>query len=160
MTKINTIIPLDDIGLFRKRRAHEQMSQRERAEQIRGQFAHCMDNALNGTCCMMPYLCAHGASVLSCAHLHVDYANFTGGGIPLTGRARTTFDARLRAIGTLVYKADYPHLGSMPGDVHLPALQKISQFTGGPRKTARPAKGKPRRAAPKKSGGWLSRLFG
>jgi hypothetical protein len=156
----STRIPLDDIGLFRKRRSHEQMSQRERAEQIRDQFAECMDNArTNG--CVMPMLCAFGDPDLRCVHLHVDYANFTGAGIPLTRRARATFDARLRAIGTQVYRSVSGQLGPLPGDVHLPALQKISTFTGGPRKAAaRPAKGKPRRAAPKKSGGWLSRLFG
>lgn len=159
--KINTIIQLDDIGLFRKRRSHERMSQRERAEQIRDQFAHCMDNALTVVSyCCMPGLCASGDSSLSCAHLHVDYANFTGGGIPLTGRARTTFDARLRAIGTLVYKEQTGFSHPMPGDIHIPSLQKIAHFTGGPRKTARPANSKPRRAAPAKKSGWLSRLFG
>lgn len=158
----NTIIQLDDIGLFRRRRSHERYSQRERAEQIRDEFARCMDRARRHNDCVMPMLCAHGETELICNHLHVDYANFTGGGIPLTGRARTTFDARLRAIGTLVYKEQGGYTFPMPGDVHVPALQKIAHFTGGPRKAAaRPAKGKPRRGAPpKKSGGWLSRLFG
>lgn len=156
MTKINTIIQLDDIGLFRKRRSHELYSQRERAEQIRDAFAHCMDNALNGTYCVMPDLCALGEPCLSCAHLHVDYANFTGRGIPLPMRARTKLDARLRAIGTLVYRQKESVYGSLPGDIHIPSLQRISQFTGTRGALLSAA---PKRAA-KKSGGWLSRLFG
>lgn len=165
MSKINTTIQLDDIGLFRKRQRNESMSQRERAEQIRDEFQRCMDRALFHNDCCMPYLCAHGCDSLGCAHLIVDYTNFTGKGIPLPMRARTKFDARLRAIGTLIYRqqsgmAQQSFLGSpLPGDIHIPSLQQIKHFTGGPRKSTPKPKAKPR-AAPAKRPGFLSRLFG
>lgn len=157
-----TRIKLEDLPLFKNRRPHEMLSQYERACQIRDQFAECMQNALNGNRCIMPMLCAYGEAQLTCAHLFVDYANFTGGGIPLTGAARSRIDKRLRGLGTQIYRATNCVSGALPGDVHVASLQKIAHFTGGPRKAAaRPAKGKPRRSAPpKKSGGWLSRLFG
>lgn len=154
---INVIIPLDDIGLFRKRRSHELFSQRERAEQIRAQFAECMTNTLNGIYCYMPDLCANGALDLRCAHLHVDYANFTGNGIPLPMRARTKFDSRLRAIGTQVFREQTSARGPLAGDIHIPSLAKIAEFTG-TRGAPRRPKGK-HRAAPKRSG-FFARLFG
>lgn len=101
---IDVVLRLDDIGLFKKPRGREVKSQYQRACEIRDQFAHCMRNALCGNGCVMPYLCAYGDSSLSCAHLTVDYANFTGKGIPLTRRSAALIDQRLRAIGTLVYR--------------------------------------------------------
>lgn len=160
MTKINTIIQLDDMGLFKNPRKHEQLSQYQRAVLVRDGFAECMTNALNGRCCVLPGYCADGKAELSCIHLRVDYLKFVAGGIPLTKRTRALFDERLRAIGTLVYReqcgmSNAP-LGVFPGDIHIPSLQRISQFTGtrrAPRKAAAPKR-------TKKSGGWLSRLFG
>lgn len=158
---IDVYLRLDDIGLFKKRRPHETLSQRERAEQIRDQFAHCMTAALRWQHCIMPNLCASGEDVLLCEHLHVDYSNFTQrvdgqGGIPLTGRARKLIDARLRAIGTQVYRKEYgiADSASLPGDIHMPALQKVSTFTGTRKAASRP------RAAANKESGFLGRLLG
>lgn len=144
----NTIIQLDDIGLFRRRRSHELYSQRERAEMIRDEFARCMDRALIHADCVMPGLCAHGDPVLSCAHLHVDYRNFTGNGIPLPKDRRVKLDSRLRAIGTQIYRLQTSACGPLPGDIHIPSLQQVRHFTG-----------TRKRPPAKRSGGWLSSLF-
>jgi len=162
MAAIDIVLKLDDVGLFKRPRKHEITSQYQRACEVRDQFAHCMANALRHHYCVMPELCAHGHALLSCAHLHVDYKNFTGSGIPLTGQARRIIDARLRAIGTLVYREHSRwHMGSLPGDIHLPALQRISHFTGGARKPAT-ANSRTRKASSgkKSGGGLLARLFG
>jgi hypothetical protein len=158
---IDVVLKLDDIGLFKKRRKREIQSQYERAVEVRDQFAECMQNALRYRYyCVMPDLCARGNALLSCNHLLVDYANFTGHGIPLTGQARRIIDARLRAIGTLVYREQsmFP-TGALAGDIHLPALNRISHFTGGARKAG--ARSQTRKATSGKSGGGLlGRLFG
>jgi len=153
-----------DVGMFRKARPHETQSQYERAMQIQQQFAHCMTRALRHRDCDMPSLCAHGNEVLLCAHLRVDYANFTQrvdgqGGIPLTGRARKTIDARLRAIGTLVYRDEYDFFapGSLPGDIYVPQLQRINSFTGTRKTSGAQASA---RTPAGKDGGLLGRLLG
>lgn len=157
---IDVVLKLDDVGLFKRPRKHEITSQYQRACEVRDQFATCMSNALRHHYCVMPELCAHGRDLLSCAHLHVDYAHFTGSGIPLTGKARRIIDARLRAIGTLVYREQSRwHMGSLPGDIHLPALQRISHFTG-TRQAAAARKPATRKAPSGKSGGLLAALFG
>jgi len=157
---IDVYLRLDDLPLFKKPRKHERLSQYQRACEVRDAFAHCMTNALQGVYCCMPEMCALGDKVLSCNHLHVDYSNFTGSGIPLTGRARTLIDARLRAVGTLVYRGqNLQNIGSLPGDIHLPALARIASFPA-PRKARAPA-GAPRKQPPTgKSGGFFGRLFG
>ena len=160
---IDVVLRLDDIGLFKKRRQHEQYSQYERACAVRDQFAECMHNALNGNGCVMPDLCANGDSSLHCAHLHVDYANFSGKGIPLTGRARSLIDARLRAIGTLVYRGQSGFSvipkGSLAGDVHVAALQRISSFTGR-RKSSGARAPVAKRAGSRKERSFVGRLLG
>jgi hypothetical protein len=132
---IDVYLKLDDVGLFKKPRKHEVMSQYQRAGEVRDQFAECMSNALRHRHCVMPELCAYGHDPLSCVHLHVDYANFSGSGIPLTGKARKVIDARLRAIGTLVFREHADVTGPLPGDIHVPALARISAFTS-PRKSS------------------------
>jgi hypothetical protein len=154
---IDVYLRLDDVGLFKKPRPHEQLSQYQRAVQVRDQFATCMRNALRHHYCVMPELCAHGDAVLDCAHLTVDYSNFTGNGIPLTGRARTIIDARLRAIGTLVFRRQTGFRGALPGDIHVPALSRISSFPG-QRQRSGAAGAKPARAS--KDGGLVGRFFG
>lgn len=139
---IDVNIKLSDLGLFKKPRKNirgETMSQYERALQIRDAFAHCMSNAMNGTYCIMPDLCASGAAHLDCAHLTVDYSNFTGHGIPLPRREASIIDGRLRATGTLVYRHIYGSAngGTCPGDIHMPALAKKT-FPGQKRKAAPP----------------------
>lgn len=158
-------IKLDDIGLFKTiRNSREKISQRDRAIAIRDQFAECMNNAIDGNGCIMPELCANGAGVLKCAHLCVDYSNFTGGGMPLTGAAKTRIDQRLRAIGTMVRRVQMlgsrylEEMGRYPGDVHIQALNKISSFEeqrGGATRS-RVAKPSPK----KKSGGFFARVLG
>lgn len=168
---IDVVLRLDDIGLFKKPRRHESKSQYQRACEIRDQFAECMRNALNGNGCVMPELCACGDAMLSCVHLTVDYANFTGAGIPLTKRSAALIDQRLRAIGTLVYRGGATgNLGTYPGDVHIAALSRISSFqgtrNGGHRSTAKTAKrsslpaSSARAAVRGTNGGFFSRLFG
>jgi hypothetical protein len=125
---IDVYLKLDDVGLFKKARKHEVMSQYQRACDVRDQFAVCMTNALRRHYCVMPELCAYGIELLSCAHLHVDYVNFSGNGIPLTGRSRKIIDERLRAIGTLVFRQQNSCPGALPGDIHVPALKRISAF--------------------------------
>lgn len=153
-TSVSVYMNLDDIGLFRKRRSHEVMSQRERAEQIRDAFGDCMRNTIGKSICIMPSLCGLGNPSLSCAHLLVDYANFTGSGIPLTGKARAQIDGRLRAIGTLVYRTEaaLSKTEALAGDIHLPALGKTT-FPAGVRRGAM------KKAQPKPAG-FLARLFG
>lgn len=151
---INVYLMLADVGLFKKPRKHERLSQYARACEVRDQFAECMTNALRHKHCVMPQLCADGDAVLSCEHLHVDYSNFSGAGIPLTGKARRTIDARLRAIGTLVFRQQTGITGSLPGDIHVPALARCASFTG-QRKTSAS-----KRAAADQGGGFFSRLFG
>lgn len=184
-------IRLSDIGLFTKRRAHEQFSQRERAVQMQQQFAHCMRDALAGNGCIMPGLCANSQSLdeqLSCAHLYIghgppgvaysgmliiDLDNFTGNGIAMPRDRQEKILKRLRAIGTLVYRAETRReecaLGAFPGDVFLRHLDKVSTFTGGPRRNRSQAQqvrragvqaSSARRAAARCNRGFLSRLFG
>jgi hypothetical protein len=158
---INVLLPLDDIGLFKTPRGSEIKSQFQRACEVRDQFAECMTNALaDRFYCCMPDLCAKGREQLSCVHLTVDYQKFFDGGKPLTGKAREKIDARLRAIGTLVYRQQMG-LGatdSLPGDVHVPALDRISAFPARRKATgARAATGAP---ATRKRSGALSRLIG
>ena len=177
-------IRLSDIGLFTKRKAHEHFSQRERAVQIQQQFAHCMRNALAGNGCIMPSLCANSQSLdepLSCGHLYIghgpppfaysgmlliDLDNFTGNGIAMPIDRQQKILKRLRAIGTLVYRAETRcedcALGAFPGDVHIPALARISAFPA----RRKPPAGAPRkrsqvpRARGKGGGGLLGRIFG
>ena len=171
---LDVVLKLDDIGLFKQPRGRESKSQYQRACEIRDCFAHCMRNALNGNGCCMPELCAVGDPSLSCVHLTVDYANFTGAGIPLTRRAAELIDQRLRAIGTLVYRGGsvssaHP-LGTYPGDVHIAALSRIASFPGkkpgGSRPPAKKRKrssgqaSSVRRAAARDNRGFFSRLFG
>jgi hypothetical protein len=171
---IDVVLRLDDIGLFKNPRGRESKSQYQRACEIRDQFADCMRNALCGNGCVMPDLCATGASSLACAHLSVDYANFTGTGIPLTKRSAALIDQRLRAIGTLVYRGGevssaHP-LGTYAGDEYIAALSRISSFpgrrTGGSGSTAKKVKrsrlptSSTRRAAARGNRGFFSRLFG
>lgn len=169
---IDTELRLSDIGLFKKPRKHEEFSQYQRACQIRDRFAKCMNDALVSHACDLPDKCARGDDFLACAHLVVDYTNFTQrvnehgeriGGIPLTGLARKKIDARLRAIGTLVYRIESGYdgpIGSLPGDIYIPELDKISTFTGTRKATgARKAKSRSRAAASKESG-LLGRLLG
>lgn len=171
---IDVVLKLDDIGLFKQPRGRESKSQYQRACEIRDCFAHCMRNALNGNGCVMPDLCAHGDASLSCVHLTVDYANFTGKGIPLTRRSAALIDQRLRAIGTLVYRggevsSGHP-LGTYAGDVHIAALSRISSFQGNrPGRSGSSAKkakrtsvqaSSARRAAARDNRGFFSRLFG
>jgi len=148
---IDVYLRLDDIGLFKRVRKHERLSQYQRACEVRDAFAHCMTNALRHNYCVMPELCAQGQAVLDCAHLTVDYANFTGHGIPLTKHAAAKIDARLRAIGTLVYREQNRVFGALPGDIHLPALARISSF---------PAQKSRARAATSKDRGFFGRLLG
>jgi hypothetical protein len=124
---IDVVLKLDDLGLFKRRRKHEQLSQHERACQVRDQFAQCMKNALRWRCCIMPEYCAHGSD-LACEHLIVDYSNFSGAGIRLTGSSQKLIDARLRAIGTLVFRRQTGFKGPVAGDIHVPALARISTF--------------------------------
>lgn len=191
-TNVSVYVNLDDIGLFKKRRAHELMSQRERAEQIRDAFAHCMCNALQSGVCIMPGLCANNEPRI-CAHLTfiesaghagqlisklgqalgtvhlaspnvIDYGNFTGNGIPLTGRARTQIDGRLRAIGTLVHRSEMSsRLGgkdAYAGDVWVPLLDKTTFPAGARRKAGAPKRAVAKPKAKAKSRGWLASLFG
>lgn len=154
---IDVYFKLDDIGLFKKPRKHEVMSQYQRAVNIQQQFAHCMLHVRQNSCCM-PDLCAHGIRILCCAHLHVDYSNFTGHGIPLTKHAAKKIDERLRAIGTLVYRDVTGVKNSLPGDIHVPSLTRISSFPGqrkGGGKRAATAK----QSAPKQKG-FLAWFFG
>jgi len=126
------------------------------------------------TYCVMPELCATGAACLECNHLVVDYSNFTGRGIKLPRRAATLIDERLRATGTLVYRNEswtaWP-MGSLAGDVHLPALQRISSFPSQRNGTQNkrgakhpPASRSARTRVPKpatgKDPGFFGRLFG
>jgi hypothetical protein len=154
---IDVVLKLDDVGLFKKRRKHELLSQFERACQVRDQFAECMNNALRRRDCVMPEWCAHGHDPLLCAHLYVDYSNFSGSGIPLTGRARSVIDARLRAIGTLVFRQQTGWSGPLAGDIHLPALARIAAF---PSKRKVAGKSTSVTKARGKNGGLLGRLVG
>jgi hypothetical protein len=154
---IDVYLRLDDVGLFKKPRKHEVMSQYQRACEVRDQFAECMSNALRHNCCIMPGLCAQGHAVLDCAHLRVDYSNFTGQGIPLTKHAAEKIDARLRAIGTLVFRKQTGFTGPLPGDIHVPALARISAFPS----TRQPAAGRARsQTTAVKNRGFMGRLFG
>lgn len=165
---IDVVLKLDDVGLFKQPRGRESQSQYQRACEIRDCFAHCMRNALNGNGCVMPELCACGDPTLSCVHLTVDYANFTGAGIPLTKRSALLIDQRLRAIGTLVYRGGavssaHP-LGTYPGDVHIAALSRISSFQGtgraaGSAKRKRVSASRPSAKKTKRSG-LLAWMFG
>ena len=160
---IDVYINLDDIGLFRRARKHEGLSQYDRAKQVRDQFAHCMTNAMRcHAYCVMPELCANGVTDLRCLHLHVDYSNFTGRGIKLTRNAAKLIDERLRATGTLVYRNEawdaWP-LGSLAGDIHLPALARIASFPA-PRTARTLAGAAPKQPPPRKRGGFFGRLFG
>lgn len=171
---IDVVLKLDDIGLFKNPRGRETQSQYQRACEIRDQFAHCMRNALNGNGCVMPQLCAYGDSSLSCVHLTVDYANFTGKGIPLTKRSASLIDQRLRAIGTLVYRggevSSVHPLGTYRGDEHIAALSRISSFpgrrTGGVGSTAKKIKrsrlppSSASRGMRSNNSSFFSRLFG
>jgi len=128
LDKVGIYLPLDDIGLFKKPRKHEAKSQYQRACEVRDAFAHCMQGALHSHYCCMPELCAMDDKSLSCAHLTVDYRNFTGSGTPLTGNARRLIDARLKAIGTLVARRTSTLTGPLPGDIYIPELKRISTF--------------------------------
>jgi hypothetical protein len=156
--EIDVVIRIDDLPLIKRVRGRkEKLSQYERACQIRDQFAHCMRNALCSNACDMPGLCAN-CQTLHCAHLYVDYANFTGNGIPLTKFAQDRFHARLIAIGTQVYRAQSPEIiFPLPGDKYIKSLERVSHFTG-KRKTSRAPAAKRARAG--KTGGFFSRLFG
>lgn len=153
---IDVVIRINDLPLIKRVRGrNEQLSQYERACQIRDQFADCMRNALCSNGCIMPGLCAN-CETLDCAHLYVDYSNFTGHGLPLTKFARERFHARLIAIGTQVYRAQNPVIFPLPGDKYIKSLERVSHFTG-QRKTSRVPAAK---RAPGKGGGLVGRFFG
>lgn len=167
MAKPDVYLRIDDLPLFKKARSKfrgETMSQYERAQQIRKAFAECMTNTLGGIYCSMPASCATGDPKLICYHLDVDYSNFSGHGIPLTGHARTMIDSRLRAIGTLVYRYQMGQsgsIGALPGDIHLPALNKVRTFTGGKHKApAQAPVAGPAAPLPPAKSGFFGRLFG
>jgi len=163
---IDVYLRLDDLPLFKKKKPHEQMSQYQRAVQIRDQFAKCMSDALVSHACDLPDKCARGDDFLACVHLVVNYDFFTQkvnergeliGGIPLTGMARKKIDARLRAIGTQVYREESGYdgpLGSLPGDRYISDLERISSFAGTRKASAS------KRASAGKDGGLLGRLLG
>lgn len=160
MAIVDVNLRLDDLGLFRKRMKGETSSQYERAVIVRNAFAHCMHEHLRNHHCVMPYYCAHG-SELSCCHLQVDYMDFIGRGpsgrnLPLPIDRQVKIDSRLRGIGTLVYREVDKYNGPpLPGDIHIPSLKRVAQFTG-KRKApvAAPAPATPARS------GFFERLFG
>ena len=130
--KIDVLFPIDDIGLFRKPKKHEQESQYDRAVKIQTAFGHCMSESLRNNDCIMSQLCAHDEPVLHCVHLQLDWLEFIAGGIPLPNNRRVLIESRLRGLGTKMYRIEngIPDNYRLPGDRYMASLEPIKQFTG------------------------------